>query len=74
MIGDKYGSTPLHFACMKGLHPDFIEMILKQKHGRQAAAHQLDHQIYGPLYHAVNYVCKHICDKKILVNRVDEGG
>ena len=49
MIGGKYGSAPLHFACMKGLHPDLIEMILKQEHRRQAAAHQLDHQIYGLL-------------------------
>lgn len=63
MIGDEYGSTPLHFACMNGSHPDLIELILEQEHGRQAA-HQLDNQNYGPLYLAVNYACEHIYDDK----------
>ncbi len=63
LIGDEYGSNPLHFACLNGSHPDLVEMILDQEYGKQAAS-QLDSQKYGPLHLAVDYACAHILDEK----------
>jgi hypothetical protein len=58
---DEYGSTPLHFGCLNGSHPDLVELILEHEHGKEASV-SLDSQNYGPLHHAISYTCTSIND------------